>query len=47
MIAIGIFASYLVAIAAGAVIGWRLKRRQILRPIPPNEYWGGAPGGRR
>jgi hypothetical protein len=45
MIGIAIFASYLAAIVAGAAVGWWLKRRQILRPIPPHEFWGGGPRG--
>lgn len=43
MIAAALFASYVVAIAVGAVIGWRLKRRQILRPVAPQDMYGGAP----
>lgn len=45
MIAIGIFISYVAAISVGAGLGWWLKRRQILRPIPSHEFWGGGPRG--
>jgi hypothetical protein len=45
MIGVIIFISYVVAISAGAGLGWWLKRRQILRPIAPHEFWGGGPRG--